>query len=163
MSEGKERVIRYVQIARDKLHLHVAGVRRVGMLDRAARRKLVVVERLLPHSAGETHGELAAGRYIAEEGARNCGSGFDAREPDFHDGGHMLSGPIQHQRPAGENEQHDRLAGGDDCFQQLLLIPRQIQVGAGCGFATHVARLAQGEDGHIGILCRGHGCGEPRV
>ena len=66
MPEGKERVVRHVEIARDELHLNVAGVSRIGMLDWATRGKLIVVERLLPHSAGETHGELAAWNDIAE-------------------------------------------------------------------------------------------------
>ena len=152
MSEGKERVIRHVQIARHILHLHVAGVSGVGVLDWAASGKLVVVERLLPHSAGETHGELAARSDISEQGVDDRGASLDAREPNFHDGRHMLRGPIEYQRPAGENEQDDRLAGCDYSLEQLLLVPGQIQVRARRGFAAHVARLAQGEDGDIRIL-----------
>ena len=39
--------------------------------------------------------------------------------------------------------------------------PRQIQMSARRGFATHVARLTKGEDGDIGTLCCGNGCVAP--
>src|SRR5271156_1446631 len=146
MSEGEEGVVRYVEIARHILHLHVARVSRVSVLDGAASRELVIVERLLPHSAGETHGELAAGRYVPKEGTGDCGSSLYPREPDLHDCRHMPSGPVEHQRAAGEDEQDDRLAGGDHRLKQLLLVPRQFEVSTRRGFTTHVARLAQGED-----------------
>src|ERR1700733_15762146 len=110
MSEGKERVVRYVEIAGHILHLHVAGVSGVSMLDGAASRQLIIVKRLLPDSAGKTHGELAAGSYVSEQGAGDCGSSLDPGEPDLHDCRHMLRGPVEHQGPARENEQDDRLA-----------------------------------------------------
>jgi len=104
MSEGEESVIGRVEIARDELHLNVAGMSRVGVLDWAASGKLIVVKRLLPHSAGKTHSELTARSDIAKYSFGDCRTSFDARVPNLHDCGDMLSGPVKHERAAGEDE-----------------------------------------------------------
>ncbi len=75
----------------------------------------------------------------------------------------MLSGPVQHQRAAGEDEQNDRLAGCYDSLQQLLLVPGQVKMSARRRFTGHVARFAKGEDRDVGVLCGGNRCGEPGV
>src|SRR5580658_2749635 len=75
----------------------------------------------------------------------------------------MLSGPIQYQRPPGEDEQDYGLARGDNSLKQLLLVSGQVQVSTRRGFAAHVARLTQGEDGDIGILGGGNRSGEAGV
>src|ERR1700685_3803336 len=108
MPEGKESVIRYIEIARHILHLYITGVSGVSVLDGSAGRQLVIVERLLSHRAWETHGELATGSHVSKQGAGDCGSSLDPREPDLHNRRHVLSGPVEHQRSAGENEQDDR-------------------------------------------------------
>src|SRR3984885_15728305 len=163
MPEGEERVVRHVQIARDELHLNVARVSRIGMLDWATSGKLIVVERLLAHGAWETHSELAARRDIAEQGVGNCGAGFDTRVPNLHDGGDVLSGPVEHERATGKDEQNDWLAGCNHSLKQLLLVTGQVQERARSGFTGHVARFSKGGDGDVGILCGSNTRGEPGV
>ena len=65
----------------------------------------------------------------------------------------MLSGPIEHQRTAREDEQDDWLAGGGDGFQKLLLVAGQVEICAGACLTAHGAGFSQGEDNDIG------GCG----
>ena len=52
---------------------------RVSVLDRATCGELVVIQRLLPHRAGEADGEFAAGSDVAEEGVCDGGTSLDAR------------------------------------------------------------------------------------
>src|SRR6202453_4732664 len=104
------------------------------MLDWATSGKLIVVERLLAHSAWETHGKLAA-----------------------------RSGPVEHERATGKDEQNDWLAGCNHSLKQLLLVTGQVQERARRGFTGHVARFSKGEDGDVGILCGSNSCGESGV
>ena len=72
----------------------------------------------------------------------------------------MFGSPVENQRTAREDEQNDRLAGGDDGFKKLLLVAGQIEVCARACLAAHGARFPQREDDHIGRAGRFDGLGK---
>ena len=60
---------------------------------------------------------------------------------------------LSSKRPAGEHDEDDRLAGGDDGFEQLFLVAGKAEMNAAGGFAFHpVGGFAEGEDGDVGLL-----------
>jgi hypothetical protein len=89
---------------------------------------------------------MAAGVCGAKENVRDGRSSGNTREPSFENGGNVLNGPRYRKRAAVEEHKNDRLAGGDDGFEQLLLIARQIEASARRTFAAHEARFPQCED-----------------
>ena len=87
--------------------------------------------------------------------------GLDAGAPGLKDGGDVRGGPLEFERAAGQHHQDHRLAGGDDGLEQLFLRAGKAQMRAAAGFAFHpVGRLAQGQDGDVGLLRGLHGFGD---
>ena len=73
--------------------------------------------------------------------------------------GNMLRGPVEHQWPAAEDNQHDWLAGGGDCLQQLFLIAGQVETRARTGLACHGGAIFTERENHQvglfgGFFCR---------
>ena len=86
--------------------------------------ELIVIKRLLADCAWKAHWQFAARRHIAIEDVGDGRTGFAAGKPGCDDGLDMCSSPVQNQRTAGEDKQHDGLARRGYRFKQLLLIPR---------------------------------------
>ena len=64
------------------------------------------------------------------------------------------------ERPTGHDHQDDGLARGYDGLEKLLLGAGETQMHAAGGFAFHpVGALAQGQNGHVGLLGGFHGLG----
>src|ERR1700728_4417300 len=104
-AEGKQRGVLLVDVTRDEFFLRVGRhVGQVDMAGRAAGGELRVVEGLLADSAGKAGWQLAGGIDVAEENIGDCGTGFDAGAPGLENGGHVLSGPFEFERTAGEND-----------------------------------------------------------
>ena len=129
-AEWIERAVGHIDVAREEALLADGRPGEVDSRGRTPGGELVVIERLLADGAGKAHGQLAAGRDISVENIDDGMAGLGSGEPDFEDGREMLGGPVEHEGTARENEQNDRLAGGGDGFQKLLLVAGQVEMRA---------------------------------
>src|SRR4051812_4327829 len=122
---------------------------------------LRVVERLLSYGAGEAHGQLAGGIYVAEENVLDGGTGLDTRAPRLKDCRDVLVGPLQFEGTRRENDKHHRLSGCDDGFEKVLLLSGESEGGTAGGFALHpVGWLAEREDCDVGFARSGDRFGD---
>src|SRR5580704_5324561 len=64
----------------------------------------------------------------------------------------MLKGPGHRERTAAEENEHDRLAGVDDGFEQLLLPPGQTEIRTRGCLSAHCWRLTECKNHEISPL-----------
>ena len=118
--------------------------------------RVVVVERHLADGPREGRGQLAAGVHVAEEGVDDRVAGLGPAEPGLEDRRHVVGDPGDGQRPAVHQHDHRRLAGRVDRLDEVELVARQADRAAGRRLAAHLRRLADDEDGDVGLA------GDPR-
>src|SRR5277367_2236902 len=118
-----------------------------------------VVERDLADVAGPGDGEFAAGDGIAEEKIGYGVAALRAGIPGFEDGGNILRGPLDVERPAVEEDKDYGFASGGDGFEEFFFLAREVEGFAGGGFAAHVLCFAEDEDGEIGRVRERDGFG----
>ena len=108
-----------------------------------------------------------AGRIVlAAERLGDCSPAFLAGVPRFENGICVIVDPIDSQSAAIHQDDRDRLAGGDDCFNQSFLGCGKVDAGAisaeKSGFAyRHLFAFQRTGDAHdgnddIGVLRRGN-------
>ena len=112
-------------------------------------------------------GQAAGGIVVAGEGFGDGGAAFFAGIPGFEDGGGVLLRPVDGEGAAVLQNDDERLAGGGDGFEKLLLRGGQVDAGAvaageafevdGHLLAFELGREADEGDGHVGLLCGGDG------
>lgn len=69
----------------------------------------------------------------------------------------MLFGPVDGERPAIFEDEHDGLSGGDDGLEQLLLIAGESEAGAVESLAGDAVVFAESHDGDVGLIGGGDG------
>ena len=149
VAEGVERLVGHVEVVAAELRKPVA------LFERASGVLVVVVERNLPHVAGEGHAQLAAGVDVAEQHVADGIGGLAAPEPHVQDGRHVLLLPIQRHGTSREEGQHDGLAGLQQGFEQAALRVGDADVAAAGALARHFGGFAQG--GHDDVGTGSHG------
>ncbi len=96
----------------------------------AALHGVVVEGRELLERGVEGEREAACGVVVAGESFGDGGAACFAGIPGFEDGGGVLLRPVDRERAAVLQHDDERLAGGSDCFEKLLLRGGQVDAGA---------------------------------
>ena len=99
----------------------------------AAGRMMAVGERHLPDRAWNRHGELAARVGDAGESSGDRVGALVAGDPGEQDRGAVAGGPFDGERPAADDDEHDRRPGGDDGLEKLLLAAQEPERRSGHG------------------------------
>jgi len=87
---------------------------------------------------------------VTKKKIRECAPRLHPRKPGGKHRRDMLERPGQGKRSAAKKNQHDRLTGGDDSFQQFLLPARQVKPRARSGFTSHERSVfAERQHDHI--------------
>ena len=120
----------------------------------------VVVNRNLSHIARESHRQFSSGIVVAEKNVADRVAAFHAGMPREQNGGHIFQRPINRQRTTSEENDHHRLAGLLDRFQQIVLVTGQIQTAPAVRFAVVRVAFAHGHEHDVRVVGRCDGSGE---
>ncbi len=96
----------------------------------AALHRVILEGRQLAYVLVKGDGEAAGGIVLAGESLGHGRAALFARIPGFEDGVGVVLGPVDAERAAVGEDNHQRLAGGGHSFKQFLLGLGQVDAGA---------------------------------
>ena len=122
--------------------------------------QMVVINRNLAFVSREGHRQFPGRIVVAEQYVGNGISGFRTQPPSVNNGGHVVCRPVKNQRPAGIDQDNDRLSGFLQFLDEFFLYAGQVNRATAFCLSAHVVLFPDAQDDDIGLIGHGNGFGK---